>query len=435
MVTSRNGRSRGWLSAYAVALFFTVLSGDTERYALTWYGWGTIIAALFAISLVIVIRQRHRWRLTALPFPLLAFVALTIVSIAWSDYRQWSVVGAISTVATVVGAFALALSFTLPQLIHLFGHALRIILLASIVFELVVSIFVRHPFTPWWTHYATIHPADYWSRDLLFTGDRIQGIMGNSDLLGFIALLGVVIFAVELAARSINRVVSVLFLLVAVVDIALTRSATVFVAAVIVAVAAAVLILIRSTTTPRARRTAAIGSLVVVLLGIVGVVLQRGPILRLLNKSSTLTGRTHIWNAVIHLAEQRPVVGWGWISYWPPHVSPYDTKAFRIGGVQYLQAHNAWLDTWVQLGIIGVVVFAALAISSLVRAWMIAIDRPQLGAGTPGRYDPTTLVPALILIALLAQSLAESRLLIEYGLLLLALIAIKTKRPDTPAEL
>jgi hypothetical protein len=41
-----------------------------------------------------------------------------------------------------------------------------------------------------------------------------------------------------------------------------------------------------------------------------------------------------------------------------------------------------------------------------------------------------TLVPVLIVVALLAQSVTESRLLIEYGLLLLSLFAIKTKRPD-----
>jgi exopolysaccharide production protein ExoQ len=435
MVKSRRWLSRRWLAVYAVALFFTVLSGDTERYALTWYGWGAIIAALFAISLVIIIRARHRWRLSALPFPLLAFVALTILSIAWSDYREWSVAGAIATFATVVGAFALSLSFTLPELIRLFGHALRIILAASILFELAVSIFVRHPFTPWWAHYKTIHPADYWSRDLLFKGDRIQGIMGNSDLLGFVALLGVIVFAIEFASRSIPRVVSAIFLLAALVDIALTRSATVFVAGLVVAVAAIVLLLIRHTTTARGRRATWVGSLVVVVLGIIAALLLRADILRILNKTSTLTGRTNIWAAVIHLAEQRPVAGWGWISYWVPHVPPYDKPVFNIGGVQYLQAHDAWLDVWVQLGIIGLVVFGALAISALVRSWEIAIDRPQLGAGIAGRYDPATLVPVLILIALLAQSIAESRLLIEYGLLLLSLIAIKTKRPDAPAEL
>ena len=62
-------KSRIWLSVYAVVLFFTVLSGDTLRYALTWYGWGAVVAVLFVISLVIVIRRRHEWRLIALPLP------------------------------------------------------------------------------------------------------------------------------------------------------------------------------------------------------------------------------------------------------------------------------------------------------------------------------------------------------------------------------
>ncbi len=74
--------------------------------------------------------------------------------------------------------------------------------------------------------------------------------------------------------------------------------------------------------------------------------------------------------------------------------------------------------------------FAAFALSALVRAWILSIDRPHLGPGRLGSYDPATLLPVLVLVALLAQSVAESRLLIEYGLLLLALFAITTKRPD-----
>ena len=428
------GARAAWLRVYAVGLFFTVLAGDFWRYSLTWYGWGAIIALLFVVSLVIVIQNRHRWRLTSLPLPLLAFVGLTILSIAWSNYREFTVAGAIGTFATATGAFALALRFTLRELIRLFGHALRIVLAASLVFELVVSIFVRHAFTPWWTHYTVIHPADDWSRDVLFKDGKIQGIMGNSDLLGFVALLGVIVFAIEIASRSFNRIAGTVFLLLAIVEVVLTRSATVLAAAAVVAVVTIVLLLIRRAPTPRARLATWVVSLVVIVIGAVVVLVEHTAVLKLLGKTSTFTGRTGIWTAVIRIAEQRPVAGWGWISYWVPHVAPYDIKAFRIGGVQYLQAHDAWLDLWVQLGIIGIVVFAALAISALVRAWELAVDRPQLGAGTPGRYDPVTLLPVLILVALLAQSVAESRLLIEYGLLLLSLIAIKTKRPDV-AEL
>jgi exopolysaccharide production protein ExoQ len=425
-------RNRVWLSVYAVLVFFTVLSGDTERYALTWYGWGAIILAIFVIALVIVIRARKRWTFTGLPLPMLAFLLLAVLSIAWSDYRQYTVAAALLSIVTAIGALSLAVSFRLPELLMLLGHALRIILAASILFELVVSIFVRHPFTPWWTDYSgqKIHPAEYWSRDLLFKGDRIQGIMGNSDLLGFVALLGVIVFAIEFASRSMNRGWSAFWIAVAVIDIALTRSATVFVAAVIVAVAAAVLVLLRRARTDHARRNVSIGSVVVVVVGLAAAIALHGPLLKLLNKSSTLTGRTGIWSEVIAIARERPVVGWGWISYWVPGLAPFDRKEFNIGGIQYLQAHDAWLDLWLQLGIIGVIVFAAFALSALVRSWILAVDRPQLGPGRLGRYDPATLLPALVLVALLAQSVAESRLLIEYGLLLLCLFAIKTKRPD-----
>ncbi len=425
-------RNRAWLSVYAVLVFFTVLSGDTERYALTWFGWGAIILVIFVIALVIVIRARSRWRLNDLPFPLLAFLALAVLSIAWSDYRQWTAAAAVLSVVTAIGALSLAVSFSLAQLLRLLGHALRIILAGSILFELVVSVIVRHPFTPWWTNYSgqTIHPAEYWSRDLLLKGDRIQGIMGNSDLLGFVALIGVIVFALEFTSRSMNRGWSGFWIVIALADIALTRSATVTVAATIVAVAAIVLVLIRRTETDRGRRTVAAVSIVVIVIGIAGAIVLRAPLLRLLNKSNTLTGRTDIWGEVIKLASQRPVVGWGWISYWVPGLAPFDRKIFRIGGIQYLQAHDAWLDLWFQLGIIGVLVFAALALSTLVRSWELAIDRPQIGPRASGRYDASTLLPALVLVALLAQSVAESRLLIEYGLLLLSLFAIKTKRPD-----
>jgi exopolysaccharide production protein ExoQ len=425
-------RNRVWLSVYAVLVFFTVLSGDTERYALTWYGWGAIILAIFVIALVIVIRARKRWTFTGLPLPMLAFLLLAVLSIAWSDYRQYTVAAALLSIVTAIGALSLAVSFRLPELLRLLGHALRIILAASILFELVVSIFVRHPFTPWWTDYSgqKIHPAEYWSRDLLFKGDRIQGIMGNSDLLGFVALLGVIVFAIEFASRSMNRGWSAFWIAVAVIDIALTRSATVFVAAVIVAVAAAVLVLLRRARTDHARRNVSIGSVVVVVFGLAAAIALHGPLLKLLNKSSTLTGRTGIWSEVIAIARERSIVGWGWISYWVPGLAPFDRKEFNIGGIQYLQAHDAWLDLWLQLGIIGVIVFAAFALSALVRSWILAVDRPQLGPGRLGRYDPATLLPALVLVALLAQSVAESRLLIEYGLLLLCLFAIKTKRPD-----
>ena len=150
-------------------------------------------------------------------------------------------------------------------------------------------------------------------------------------------------------------------------------------------------------------------------------------LLRALGKSEDLTGRFDIWNSVITLAAERPVFGWGWVSYWAPWVEPFNGLAVRKG-VTYLQAHNAWLDVWLQLGILGVIVFAALVLSTLWRCWFFAVDRPRTGVVDDAPYAASALLPLLVIAALLAQSMAESRLLIEYGWVLLVVFAVFTKR-------
>ena len=90
-------------------------------------------------------------------------------------------------------------------------------------------------------------------------------------------------------------------------------------------------------------------------------------------------------------------------------------------------AHDAWLDVWLQLGIVGVVVFGALVLATLVRCWLISVDRIVTGRGDPGTHSWLALVPLLMLTAQLVQSIAESRILLEGGLMLLVIWAVKTK--------
>ena len=65
--------------------------------------------------------------------------------------------------------------------------------------------------------------------------------------------------------------------------------------------------------------------------------------------------------------------GWGWVSFWPPWVEPFSDLIER-GGIIQLHAHEAWLDVWLQLGIVGLVVFGFLVLTTAVRAWLLAID-------------------------------------------------------------
>jgi O-antigen ligase len=108
-------------------------------------------------------------------------------------------------------------------------------------------------------------------------------------------------------------------------------------------------------------------------------------------------------------------------------VKPFDGLAVR-NGVQYLQAHNAWLDVWLQLGIVGLVVFILLVLTTLRRAWFLAVDRPRDGVADDKPYTALTLFPLLVLAAFVAQSAAESRLILEAGFTLLVVISVKTKQ-------
>jgi exopolysaccharide production protein ExoQ len=421
-------------TAFLVLVLFTVLAGDAWRYTLSWWGWGVIAVGILAGSVVLLVRRRSQWRWSTLPLPLYAFLGLAALSIAWSAYRPETALGVVATAATIITGLAVAIGYSWTELLRGLGIALRIILGASLLFELVVAVFVRHPIFPFWVDYGDLDPVPkllYWSRNELFEvfdGGRIQGIVGNASTLAFMALLAAIVFGVELAARTVWRAAGIGWLAVAGVVLLFTRSATITVALLVVAAALGAALLVRAVP-DRAKFGTSVGLLAFTAAVVVVGVLARGPILRLLGRSDDLTNRLEIWDKVVGLAVQRPAAGWGWVGYWPPWVPPFD-NLLLVNGVQVMHAHNAWLDVWLQLGVIGLVVFGALVLSTASRAWLVATDRPEPpGPGVP--YRAIDLLPLLLLVALLVQSLAESRLLVEYGLLLLVVIATVTKRTRT----
>jgi exopolysaccharide production protein ExoQ len=212
----------------------------------------------------------------------------------------------------------------------------------------------------------------------------------------------------------------------------LTRSATVTVAAAFVGVVLAFALWARSRG-PRGRRAVYLSAAASVVAGGAVLAAFTPQLLGALGKSEDLTGRLDIWRSVTELAGQRPAWGWGWVSYWAPWVEPFKGLAVRKG-VVYLQAHNAWLDVWLQLGVIGLIAFTALSLSTLWRSWFLAVDRPRHSVADTEPYTASALLPLLLLAALLAQSVAESRLLIEYGWLLLVVLAVTTKRQQSSAQ-
>jgi len=403
--------------------FFTMTAGDLWRDLLSWWGWGAICLILLVLAIIELVHARVDLR--RLPFTLIGFLLLIVVSIFWSDYPSATAVGWAATFSVAFFAIFLATVIDLETMLRSFGVALRWILGLSLLFEFVVAAFVRHPILPFFVDYSNldkIPPAFYWSRDLLFHGGQIQGIQGNSNLLALSALLALIVFAVQWVSGTASKVWLTFWIVVALGTMALTRSSTVLIALAAVILVGVFLWLVRSTSGGRRAAVYAGGAAVALAIAAVGI-FANGAVLKLLGKSAELTHRTEIWQRVLPLANERPVAGWGWTGWWAPWVEPFKQLAV-FKGVTYLQAHDAWIDIYFQLGVIGLIVFGLLVLTTLARSWFMAIE------AEPRRARLVEFFPLLVMVALIVHSVAESRLLVEILFALLVISAIRTAQRE-----
>jgi O-antigen ligase len=83
-----------------------------------------------------------------------------------------------------------------------------------------------------------------------------------------------------------------------------------------------------------------------------GLWYNAGSLLAVFGKDSTLTGRTDIWVTTLDLIKQKPLLGWGYMATWVP-TDP------QIGAIRedlrwaVPNAHSAYLDVALQLGLVG----------------------------------------------------------------------------------
>ncbi len=76
------------------------------------------------------------------------------------------------------------------------------------------------------------------------------------------------------------------------------------------------------------------------------------PIFQSLGRDESLTGRTEIWNATFDVFSKSPILGWGWGGVWND-ASPIAELIRASVGFPVTEAHNAILDSMVQIGLVG----------------------------------------------------------------------------------
>jgi O-antigen ligase len=409
----------------AYVALFTLLAGDAVRYSVGWWGWGAVLVTLFGFTLYYFFTGEPKRILKQIPWPLIALLVLMPLSIIYSNYQMFSAIASFAQYATSLFALFLAAAFSWRHLLRIFSNVVRVILAASLLFEFVAAAIVRGPIAPIFKNYEGDTPpasAYYWTRAHLFDGDRIQGIVGNSNILAFIAMIGLVVFAIDYAVSATPKWLSASSFALAAAMLLLSKSAGVAFAVAAIAVAAIVALIVEGKDRDLRHR---IYLWVWACAGVVSIVvlINRAEVFTFFGKTPDMTGRSTIWKLVLGLIAERPIQGWGWISHWMPGVEPFEGLVV-INKVPYYQAHNAYLDMWLQLGAIGLLLLLILVAMTFVKLWRLGVRHT----------NPLYLWPMLVFFGLLAQNLTESRMLLEIGWVLLVLMAVKANDPDDLLE-
>ena len=411
--------------ALAYAGVFIISAGDTVRYSIGFVAWGTLCVVLALVATWLFIKSNPKATLSRVPLTLMALLGLMLLSTAWSFYPAYTLLGYLGTLVATVFALFLIANFNWRGLIKVFADVFWVILAASFAFEAYAAVIVHGPIAPIFKNYKGPNPpsgAYYWTQGTLLKGSRIQGIVGNANLLAYIAMLGFILFAIQLAVKSGRRWMNILGLLMATAAFALTRSAGIGFAMCLTAAVALVALIVEGRdreTRHRYYRLAWTGFGVLIFF----ILVYRSQLFTIIGKSPDMTGRLDIWKAVLGLIGQRPLQGWGWISYWMPGVKPYEGLIVR-DNVTYYQAHNSYLDVWLQVGIVGFLLFLAMLTFTFIKVWRLAVRHTS----------PLYLWPLLVFVALLVQNLTESRMIVELGWVLVLIFAIKVNEPAEMLE-
>lgn len=427
MLTKRRDAALEWCTTsqardvLTVGVIVLLMSGQGFRYLLGIPLYGVVCLA--AVVLV-AIAFRPTWRSIRPPLLIGAFVALAVASVLWSATRSVTLLASLVLVVTTFVAIVTVRGVSNARFMVLLYRGLQISLYLGVAFEMVVAIVVRAPLAPLSSDMMDLaEPGTgaeglLWSENRLFEGGPIQGFVGNRNPFGMLALLAAIVALVMLLERRIRPIDGVATLVIAGAVHVLTLSATVTAAGFYVAVLVLGARQMRRAKA-RTKKVLSFGLLAVTAIAAVLTLKYRELLFELLDRRTDFSNRTFIWDAVVDFAVQRPE-GWGYVGYWPVWTEPYSSIVEHVNEESRYpalatHAHNAFLDSWLQLGLIGLALLLMIVVLMFGSAWRL-VERAERSDS----YIPLGWVLLAAVMSLLA--LTESRMLVEGGWYLLVVL-------------
>lgn len=275
-------------------------------------------------------------------WPLVGFVALALISTFWSDDPSITFRRSVALCLTVMFGFYLARRFSLREQLRLFAWTCGICIFSSVPFQLLhVGSAVSNMLGAWY------------------------GIFVDKSIFGIVMAFAVLVFMLLGKAEPSLRFRSRLGLLGALALMVLSRSATPFVET------GLMFILLPLSGVLRKRLGKAL--VVMALAAIAGAVVlflvftHWAAFTGALGRGQTMSGRLQLWVLCGVMALRRPWFGYGYSAFWLGWSGP-SYRIIRAFGIPISHAHNAFIQTWLDLGLAGVALLVLILTLHAFRA-------------------------------------------------------------------
>lgn len=300
------------------------LGGDpvSTRLQYVVYGLTTILCAIHWDTI------RHG---VASSGPSWLLVGLCVLSVAWSSSPAISFKSAVWLTGS--GAFALYFSqrFTEDQQVRLLAAVAALLVLSSLLLVL------------FWPDLG-LEPGE--------ARGAWRGAFTRKNGLGRAMALSILVFLLALRTGSWDRLPTAVGLAFALALLALSDSATGLVSAVVGLIAVVSASRLRRSRHPRARLALRLLLLTILFCAIVWMF--RDQLLGSIGRDTRLTGRDTLWVALLAKILVEPWLGYGHLAFWRGADAQY-LDIWRLVGWSPPHAHNGFIDTTLELGLLGLV--------------------------------------------------------------------------------
>jgi O-antigen ligase len=346
-----------------------------------WYLLYGVVAVLCVCHAQELVRVAMRSRLV------LAVAGWAVLSVFWSDAPGLTLRRSLALALTSLLGLFIAARYDRDEILELVSRVLAAVLVAS------VAVAVLRP------SYGLDH----------LRGGAWRGLFDTKNELGRIATLTAVVWLLRALARPASVGPWIVF---ATALVAIDRSQSRTSLVVVLALGA----LIAALPALRAREELAVASccfLAIVVGGITYWLLAHpGRALAVVNGSPTLTGRSAIWSAVWTMIKRHFWFGYGYSAFWRGLAGPSAFVWSVVAGTPP-HSHNGFLDTWLDLGAVGLALVAVSLLATLGLAWS-AMRRAE---------SLVQAWPLVFVVFLVLYNLTESALVVRNSLFWIVYVA------------